>query len=187
MPPPASEITKLLDLARKGDDSARAELLRVTYDELRLLARGLFAHERRDHTLQPTALVHELQLRLIGREELPGKTRAQFLAYAAKALRHLLVDHARARTREKRGVGRRVAFDEGLLSEPESQVDLVAIDDALEELGEIDERRCRVVELRFFGELTGDEIAEVLGVSPATIDRDWKAARRWLLERLGSN
>jgi RNA polymerase sigma factor (TIGR02999 family) len=149
------------------------------------MARGYFSDERRGHTLQATALVHEVQVRLLGSEALPGENRKQFFAFAAKAMRHLLVDHARTRGRQKRGGGaRKVPLDEGLVVGDEPDVDLIALDEALERLSAMDERKGRVVELKYFAGLTGDQIAEVLDVSPATVDRDWEVARTWLFGEL---
>ena len=185
MGPDRERVTQLLQEANAGNDSARDELLRVTYDELRRMARGYFADERRDHTLQATALVHEVQLRLLGSEELPGSNRRQFFAFAAKAMRHLLVDHARTKGRQKRGGGgRRVQLEEVLVVGAEPNIDLVALDEALDRLAAFDERKSRVVELKYFAGLTGDEIAEALEVSPATVDRDWEVARAWLFTEL---
>ena len=173
-------ITRLLDRARRGEESARAEILQLTYDELRGMARGFMAAERPGHTLQATALVHEVQMRLLGGDVLPGANRRQFLNYAARAMRHLLVDHARARQREKRAGGKRRPLEDQFLGLTEPGVDILEIDEALERLASLDERKCRVVELKFFAGLEGDRIAEVLEVSPATVDRDWRIARRWL-------
>lgn len=177
-------ITRLLARARRGDPAARDELCEITYERLKRMARGFLAGERRDHTLQATALVHEVQIELLAREDLPGENGKQFLGYVARAMRHLLVDHARARGRVKRGGGQRRRFDEQLLfaSEPDAQI--LEIDEALERLERLDARKCRVVELRFFAGLGGDEIAQVLGVSPATVDREWRVARRWLYAEL---
>ena len=127
------EVTQLLLQANTGDESARRELLQVTYEELRRMARGYFAGERRDHTLQPTALVNELQIRLLGKEALPGANRRQFFSFAAKAMRHLLVDHARTRGRQKRGGdAQKLPLDEGLVVGSEPDMDLLALDEALE-------------------------------------------------------
>ena len=179
------DVTKLLLRANAGDDAARQNLLRVTYDELRRMARGYLSDERRDHTLQPTALVHELQLRLLGKEAFPSGTRKQFFAFAARAMRNLLVDHARRRARQKRGGGaQRVKLSDVITVEDQPGIDLLALDDALDRLAELDERKIRVVELKYFAGLTGDQIAEVLEVAPATVDRDWEVARTWLYAEL---
>lgn len=165
---------------------ALESLLPLVYDELRRIAAGFLRHERRDHTLQPTALVNEAYLRLLGQRSVDWQNRAQFLGIAAQAMRRVLVDHARARAAGKRGGPQtRVTLDEVHAVSPGEDVDVLALDEALEELAEFDARLARVVELRFFGGLTNPEVAEALGISVATVDRERATAVAWLRRRLG--
>jgi RNA polymerase sigma factor (TIGR02999 family) len=169
----------------RGPEQARDELLPLVYDELRRLARGYLARERGDHTLQATALVHEAYLRLIDQRQVDWTNRAQFLGVAAVMMRRILVNHARDRAADKRGGGAErvplsLAGDIG--SAP--SVDLLALHEALHELEATDARKSRIVELKFFGGLTIAEIAEVMDLSPATIERDWSFARAWLYDAL---
>jgi RNA polymerase sigma factor (TIGR02999 family) len=185
------DVTRLVgELSRgKGGDSATAEtLFPVVYDELRRLARGYMSREPAGHLLQPTALVHEAYLKLVDQTRADWRGRTHFFAVGARVMRRLLVDHARERGAHKRGAGwRRVTLsgvfesapDEGL--GPEWLLDLNA---ALEHLAELDEREARVVTLRYFGGLTVEEVAEVLGVSPRTVDNDWRHAQAWLRKEL---
>jgi len=163
------------------------ELFSQAYRELRRLAHRFMQRERVSHTLQTTALVNEAYLSLAGQRGSHWRSRGHFLRFAAQVMRRILVDHAKARTTQKRGGGApRLSFDEGLcLSTPDGEaVDLLALDEALGRLAELDERHALVVELRFFGGLTIDEIAGVLGVSPRTVDGDWALARSWLRVQL---
>jgi RNA polymerase sigma-70 factor (ECF subfamily) len=157
------------------------------YDALRGLAAAYLQQERRDHTLQPTALVHEAYLKLaVGSSDWRSQT--HFQAIASNAMRQILVDHARARNRLKRGGDRlRVTLTPNSASTPESEIDLIALDDALNGLAEFDERKARVVELRFFGGLTCAEVALEIGVSPKTVEADWYFARAWLRDMLGED
>jgi RNA polymerase sigma factor (TIGR02999 family) len=181
MPPSPAEVTQLLLKARDGDSQARDDLLKAVYDELRAQARACFRRERPDHTLEATALVNEVCLRLLAGDSLPGENRMQFLAFVAKAMRHVLIDHARERGRRKRGGGRqKVPLDGDLLVAEEPSIDLLALDEALERLAKIDERKARVVELRYFGGLSVEEVASHLAVAPITVKRDWEVARTWL-------
>jgi RNA polymerase sigma factor (TIGR02999 family) len=153
--------------------------------ELRRLARAYMGRERRGHTLQPTALVNEAFLRLAGARGLRWQDRAHFLGISARLMRRVLVDHARSRGYRKRGGGaQRMTLDEALLAAPEPSLDIVALDRALEALAAVDERKSRVVELRFFGGLSVEETAEVLHLSNDTIKRDWRLAKLWLLREL---
>ena len=164
-----------------GDEQGLAELVPLVYDELRRLARGYLGRERPGQTLQPTALVNEAYLRLAKDRKQDWRNRARVVGIAAMSMRQILIERARARDAQKRGGGRaRVTLDEGLLAGDAQTVDLLAVDEALIRLAGIDARRARLVELRFFGGLTVDECAEVLGVSPATVKRDWTLARAWL-------
>ena len=164
-----------------GDEPGLSELVPLVYDELRRLARGYLGRERPGQTLQPTALVNEAYLRLAKDRKQDWRTRARVVGIAAMSMRQILIERARARDAQKRGGGRaRVTLDEGLLAGDAQAVDLLAVDEALIRLASIDARQARLVELRFFGGLTVDECAEVLGVSPATVKRDWTLARAWL-------
>ena len=176
-----SEITLLLGRAQDGDDNAREQLFQAIYDELRTVARTYLRGERPDHSLEATALVNEACIGLLQQQTLPGRNRVQLRAYIARAMRHVLIDHARERGRLKRGgQHERVPLEEGLRIEAEPSVDLLSLDDALQQLSDVDARKARVVELRFFGGLAVDEIGDVLDVSPATVKRDWDIARTWL-------
>ncbi|HEX7361999.1 MAG TPA: ECF-type sigma factor [Bryobacteraceae bacterium] len=155
------------------------------YAELRDLARAYLRRERSDHTLQPTALVHEAYLRLRGQKEIDWRNRAQFLAIAAQTMRRVLLDHAGQRRAQKRGAGaKRVSLTDSVGLTQAAQVDFIDIDNALTTLGDWDRRQARIIELRFFGGLTAEEVAEVLEVSPATVNREWATARLWLMRRL---
>ena len=186
-PGPSTE-TQLLLAWTAGDRRALDQMLPLVYDELHRLASGYLARERPDHTLQPTALVHEAFLRLINQREVDWRNRAQFLGVAAGLMRRILVNHARDRAAEKRG-GERERVSLSLVEVPSGgpDVDLIALEDALERLAKLDERKAKVVELRFFGGLSSEEVAEVLGVSRATVEREWSFARAWLFDALGGN
>ena len=184
MSPPPHEVTALLCAWRAGDGAALGRLIPLVHEELHRRARQYMRGERQGHTLRPTALVNEAYLRLIDAQGIDWKDRAHFIAVAARQMRHVLVDSARARRYQKRGGGvANVTFDEALAA-VERQPDLEALDDALEALAREDERKAKVVELRFFGGLTNEETGEVLGVSSDTVMRDWKIARMWLLREL---
>jgi RNA polymerase sigma factor (TIGR02999 family) len=180
-------VTELLHAWRDGDDGALGRLVPLIEAELRRLARGYMARERREHTLQVTALVNEAFLRLTGARRLRWQDRAHFLGISARLMRQVLVDHARARGYHKRGGGaQRVTLDEGLLVSPASPAtELLDLDRALGALTAADPRKGRVVELRFFGGLSVEETAEVLHVSIDTVKRDWRLAKLWLLSELG--
>jgi RNA polymerase sigma factor (TIGR02999 family) len=184
--PAPGDVTSLLLDWNRGRAEALEELMPVVYEELRRLAKAHLGRERRDHTLQPTDLVHEAYLKLVDQRHVDWKNRAHFFAVAARLMRRVLVDHARARLAQKRGGGAtRVAFDETIsLGTDASDVMLLALDDALTELGTLDVRQARTVELRYFAGLTVDEAAEALGVSGMTVKRDWTVARAWLKLRL---
>ena len=182
--PSKQHMTMLLQAVSDGDSHATAELLPLVYDELQKLARSLMAREGPDHTLQPTALVHEAYLRLIGSD---GKwdNRGHFFVAAATAMRRILVDRARHKLRLKRGGdrGRLELSDESLVAEPPSE-DLVFLDEALDRLEAYDQRKCRVVMLRYFAGLSVEETAAALDISPATVKNDWSYARAWLHREL---
>ncbi len=180
-----ADVTSLLIRASAGDSRAADELLPRVYGQLRALAGELMLRERSDHTLEPTALVHEAYLKLVDQSRARWEDRAHFFSVAAQALRRVLVDHARGRMRAKRGGGRaRLQVDEGLIAAYEQSVDLLALHEALGRLADEDEQRARVVELRFFGGLTIEEVAAVLGVSVRTVERQWRYARAWLYREL---
>jgi RNA polymerase sigma factor (TIGR02999 family) len=181
----AKTLTRLLRDWRSGDSTALDALMPLIYDELRQLARAQLAHERADHTLGPTAVVHEAYLRMLGCQRVDWQSRAHFLALAAITIRRLLVSHARKRRAAKRGPENvTVCLHEEQVATPEFSVDMLALDGALAGLADFDPRQSRVVELRFFGGLTVEETATVLGVSPATVKNDWKMARSWLFNHL---
>ncbi|MGE3164387.1 MAG: ECF-type sigma factor [Planctomycetota bacterium] len=180
-------LRTLRAIVNDGDEDAAARLTPVVYDELRKLADGLLRGERRGHTLQPTALVHEAYLRLIG-QPLAPIDHAHFVAIAAREMRRVLIDHARARAADKRGKGwHRISLIAGVLTQEEGDADLLDLEDALAELEAIQPRQARMVELRFFGGLGVDEVATALGLSPRTVADDWRMARAWLHQRLAGH
>lgn len=181
-------ITQLLAEIKDGGSEALEELLPLVYDELRRLADGYLRRERRDHTLQPTALVHEAYLKLVGGQEIEWQNRAHFFGVASRLMREILIDYARTRNREKRGgeVKQRVSLDDAISFYEERNFDLLALDEALTNLENLDAQQSRIVELRFFGGLTVEEAAEVLGISPATVKREWSTAKLWLLRELSA-
>ena len=165
----------------RGDEGAREQLIPLVHEELRQIARRCMAGERVGHSLQATALVNEAYVRLVDGKAVAWQDRAHFLAVSARVMRRILVDHARARHAQKRGGdGARVTFDEALVVTDEPRRDFVALDAALEALAAFDDRKSRVVELRFFGGLSVEETAAVLHVSPDTVMRDWRLAKAWL-------
>ena len=175
------EITRLLADWSNGDRQALEKLTPLVYDELRRLAGRYLRQERSGHTLQSTALVHEAYMKLVGQNNVRWQNRAHFFGIAAQMIRRILVDYARARKAEKRGSGaERLSLDEAIALPGGQDLDLVALDDALEGLAKIDERQSRLVELRFFAGLTIEETAEVMQMSLATAKRDWVSAKAWL-------
>ncbi len=189
-----ADLNHMLRAAQAGDASAAKDLAAILYDELRELARREMSKERRDHTLQPTALVNEADVRLVGSKDASFVDRESFFAAAATAIRRVLVDHARRRAREKRGAGRlRVPIDgleldavrAGKNAEPFADGELLALDEALAALAQMDPTKARLVELRFFGGLTVEELVNAIGVSESTIRREWRLARAWLRVRMG--
>jgi RNA polymerase sigma factor (TIGR02999 family) len=177
----SEQITNLLVRWSKGDEKAMEQLTPMVYDDLRKLARWLSRGERPEHTLQPTALVNEAYLRLAEDKKIIWQNRAHFFAVASRVMRHILVDYARQHNRAKRGGGAvLLPLDEALVFAPEVSSGLLALNTALQHLSETDQRKARVVELRYFGGLTVEETAEVLQVSPHTIMRDWDVAKAWL-------
>lgn len=175
------DVTTLLIRMRQGDRAAEEQVVPLIYSTLHRLAANCMRRERADHTLQPTALVHETYLRLLGHGPHEWKCRSHFFAVAAQTMRRLLVDHARAHLAGKRGgLQKRIELDERLLYAEDHPAELIAMEEALQRLAAIDERQAHVVELRFFGGLSVQEAAEVLGVSDKTVKRDWAMARAWL-------
>ena len=181
----ACDISRLLRAWSEGDEAAREQLLPLVYDELRRRAARYLRRERPGHTLQPTALVHEAYLRLIKQRGVSWQNRAQFFALASQMMRRILVDHARARRAAKRPArALQVTLADAALPTARRSLDLVALDGALDELAAADPRPARIVELRFFGGLTREEIADGLGVSVPTVTRDWRFAKAWLYQRV---
>lgn len=179
------EITELLENGREGDASAVARLMPLLYDELRSVAARHLASERRGHTLQVTALVHEAFLDLVEQDRQSYANRSHFLAIASQVMRRVLLHHAEKRRAQKRGGARdRVTLDEAMVHFDSRESDILAIDDALRELASLDAEKARLVELRFFGGLTIEECAEALGKSLRTTERDWRFARAWLRNHL---
>ena len=183
--PSAEEVTQLLAAWSDGDGSALDKLLPLVEQELRQLARRYMSRERPDHTLQTTALVNEAYLRLVDQKRARWQNRAHFFAIAAQVMRRILIDHARARAYAKRGGGaRKVALDEAAVLTTERAAELVALDEALSRLAELDERKSKVVEMRYFGGLSVEETAEVLSVHPDTVTREWRRAKAFLRREL---
>lgn len=190
-PPPRSEaepdVTQILHEVVDGHESASERLLPLVYDEMRAIAVRAMRQERADHTLQPTALVHEAYLKLLDQTVIPWSDAAHFRAIASRAMRQVLVDHARKRGAIKRGGDRlRVTLDIAAAMSEDRVIDVLVLDEALTALAELHERKARVVELIFFGGMTHEEAARVVGVSKKTIEADWYMARAWLGERLGA-
>jgi len=182
------EVTQILRDWSGGDARAPERLMPFVYDELRRLARSFLARERDGHTLQPTALVNEAYLRLVDQTRVEWQNRAHFYGIASRMMRRVLIDHARAHVTDKRGGGAvRLSLEDVQLPAEQRAASLVALDEALGRLAAMDERKCRVVEMRFFGGLSDEEIAEVLGVTTRTVLRDWKKARLWLYRELSES
>ena len=183
--PSTSRVTRLLLDWTDGDERARDEVLPLVYDELRRLAALYLLRERHDHTLQPTALVHEAYLRLVDQRQVNWRNRAQFVGLAAVMMRRILVNYARDRAAGKRGGDlQKVPLSDADAPGRPQDVDVIVLHDALDQLSAIDPRKSRIVELKFFGGLTTNEIAEVMRLSPATIERDWSFARAWLYDAI---
>jgi len=180
-PTSSHKVSELLVRWRGGDNEALASLIPLVYGELRKLARGYLRRERPDHTLQSAALVHEAYLRLAGKASLDLENRAHFFAVAARLMREILVEHARNRGAAKRGAGvANISLDDALGIPEQKNVDVLLLDQALKRLEQLDERQCRVVELRFFAGLSIEETSEALAISAATVSREWTTARVWL-------
>jgi RNA polymerase sigma factor (TIGR02999 family) len=183
--PAQADVTRLLVQLTKGDRAAVDQLMPLVYDELRRIAAAHLRRERPGHTLQSTALVHEAYLRLIDQRNVEWRNRAHFFGIASRMIRRILVDHARGHHAAKRGAGApRLSLDEAIGVPGGRDLDLVALDDSLEALAKIDPEQSRLVELRYFGGLTIEETAEVMQISPATVSREWTAARAWLFREL---
>jgi RNA polymerase sigma factor (TIGR02999 family) len=181
----ARTVSGLLRAWGGGDLGARDELLPLVYRELRLRAAGYLRKERHDHTLQPTALVHEVYVRLVGQRRVAWQNRAHFFAIAAQMMRRILVDHARAHAAAKRPPpALQVELDDGLAPTAPRGVDLLALDQALQELAAFDPRTAQIMELRYFGGLSEQEVAEALAISRSTVTREWQTARAWLYRRM---
>lgn len=180
------DVTELLSEVSRGDQTAIDVLFEKVYGELRRLAGDYFRRERPDHTMQPTALVHEAYVRLVGSENVAWENRAHFFNVAAQVMRNIIVDHARRHRAEKRGGGQKVSLDEALSFSSERNIDLVELDEALTKLAELDAQQSRIVELRFFGGLKIEEVASVLSISDTTVSREWLKAKLWLRSQLTS-
>jgi RNA polymerase sigma-70 factor (ECF subfamily) len=175
------DVTMLLSALTRGDEAAASKLMPVVYNELRRLAGSYMRQERVDHTLQPTALVHEAYIKLIDQRSVNWQSRAHFFGVSAQLMRRILIDHARGHMREKRGGElKKVSLDDVFVFAERKADELLAVDDSLNALAKIDPRQARVVELRFFGGLSVEEAADVLGVSPKTVKREWSVAKAWL-------
>lgn len=183
--PSNSEITQLLHAWRGGDAEALEKLTAIVYNELHRMAQRYMAREREGHTLQATALIGEVYLRLVKVNEVEWQDRAHFFAVCAQLMRRILTDFARSHGYQKRGAGApHIPLDEALIVSAQPTVDLVSLEQALTRLGETDPRKAKVVEMKFFGGLTIEQTAEVLQISPETVNRDWSMARAWLLREL---
>ena len=182
------DVTQILHDWSGGDRAAPERLMPVVYDELRRLARTFLVGERDTHTLQPTDLVHEAYVRLVDQTRVNWQNRAHFYGIAASMMRRVLIDHARGHATNKRGGGAiHLSLEDVQVPLEQRAADFVALDEALERLSQFDERKCKVVEMRFFGGLNDEEIAEVLGVTTRTVLRDWKKARLWLYRELSND
>ena len=178
--PAEHDVTELLREWSEGDQQALSELLPIIYDELRQVAHRYLQRERAEHTLETTALVHEAYLKLIDQRSVNWQNRAHFFAIAAQAMRRILIDNARRRTAGKRGNGARVPLEEVAVVSGERDDNLLALDEALRQLEEIDPQQSKIVELRYFGGLTIEETSEAMSLSPATVKREWSTAKVWL-------
>jgi RNA polymerase sigma factor (TIGR02999 family) len=181
---PQGDVTELLRRWSEGEKSALNEVMALLYRELRRLAVAHMRHERREHTLQPSALVHEAYLRMVNQTNVSARNRSEFLAIAAKLMREILVSHARRYRTAKRGGGEKLPLGETAGASPPIPIDVIALDEALDRLAQFDLRQSRIIEMRFFGGLTEEEIADVLGVSAITVKRDWRIARAVLRQEL---
>ncbi|MEO6393909.1 MAG: sigma-70 family RNA polymerase sigma factor [Pyrinomonadaceae bacterium] len=181
------DITQLLAAWGQGDQAALDRLMPLVYGELRRLAHGYMNRQRTEHTLQTTALIHEAYLKLVGQPDKQFSDRAHFFGVAARAMRHILVDYARARSSKKRGEVQPISLEDVAFVSSDRAAELVALDQALTALARVDQRKSQVVEMRYFGGLSQEETAQVLKVSVETVKRDWRLAKLWLLRELSSN
>ncbi len=178
-------VTQLLIDAKSGNRHALDELLPLVYDELRRVASRQLASEGKNHTLQATALVHEAYIRLIGQHSVDWQNRVHFFSIASEMMRRILVTHAIAKKAEKRGSGElTISLDDVVTFPNKQEIDIVSLDETLKELAQFDEKQAKIVELKFFGGLTNEEIVEVLGISDSTVKREWRSAKAWLLSRM---
>lgn len=184
----STTITQLLASSRNGDEAALDELLPLVYAEMRRLASGYLSRERIGHTLQPTALVHEVYLKMSGQRPVEWQSRAHFFGVASRLMREILIDHARTRNRKKRGGDMRtyIQIEGSVGGDAGRQLDVLAVDRALNELERLDERQAKIVEMKFFAGMTIEEIAEVVNISPATVKREWTSAKLLLTRMLKS-
>ena len=183
-----ADVSQILEAIDQGEGSAVESLLGLLYEELRALAASYLRREGREHTLQPTALVHEAFLKLVDQRRVNWRGRTHFLAVGAQAMRRVLVDHARSKKRHKRGGGlKQIALPQEIALSPNREEDLLAVDEVLTKLAAVDARQARIVELRFFGGLTVQEIAEHLGVSKRTVESEWTMVRAWLRRELSAD
>jgi RNA polymerase sigma factor (TIGR02999 family) len=181
----SKQVSELLANWNNGDAEAREALMPLVYNELRKLAASHLRRERSDHTLQPTALVHEVYLRLADQKNVRWQDKTHFFGAAAQLMRRILVDHARSHTADKRGSGLpKVSLNEAIAMSRERPAELLALDESLTQLASTDPQQSRIVELRVFGGLTIEQTAEILGISPATVKRDWTLAKAWLLREI---
>jgi RNA polymerase sigma factor (TIGR02999 family) len=186
LPPSPGDVSQLIVSWRNGNKAALDEMSEVLYKELRRLAHYILSPERSNHTLQPTGLVHEAYLRLVNQKDVDWRNRAHFLGVAAGMMRRILINYAEARNAAKReGYASAITLDDALGVGANPRVDLLELNRSLEQLSKLDPQQSRVVELRYFGGLSIEETAEVLGISPATVKREWSTARLWLARRLG--
>jgi RNA polymerase sigma factor (TIGR02999 family) len=184
----SSQVTQLLEKYEPGDRAATEKLFADVYSELRAIAAGYLRRERKNHTLRPTALVHEVYLKLVDQTRVSWRSQAHFLATAAQAMRRILVDHARKRAATKRGGNRhRIALDDNLAIESERDEDVLELDAALTKLTKLDQRQAHMIELRFFGGLSIDEVAKVTGISKRSVEREWTMVRAWLRRELSAS
>ncbi|HEV2963192.1 MAG TPA: sigma-70 family RNA polymerase sigma factor [Candidatus Angelobacter sp.] len=181
----SGEVTRLLVELKHGNREAEKQLIPLVYKELRRIAANYLRNERNAHSLQPTVLVHEAYLRLTQMQKIDWQGRSHFLAIAATLMRRILVDHARAQQSKKRGEGQDViSLEDAILPSPARSLEIVALDEALERLAELDERQSKIVELRFFAGMSEEEAGNVLGISARTVKREWRLAKAWLYQEL---
>jgi RNA polymerase sigma-70 factor, ECF subfamily len=185
MPSTDGQVTLLLKAMNRGDKSAADQLLPIVYSELHRLAKSYMSRERRDHTLQPTALINQAYLRIAQQEHMEWQNHAHFIGFAANVMRRVLVDHARERNAAMRGGGRmRVELDDGIAASPETSAEILQLEEALTRLEQLNPRQAQVVEMRYFGGLSVEEVASILGIAPRSVKRDWALARMWLYQEI---